>query len=82
MPHIFTAIIRLRQQGAAQFKVQSALCSVPGVNDVHYDPRDSRVTLNFDSTQTGLSELVRIIEGLGVNVTGIAQRQRRLRPAP
>lgn len=75
MPRIFTAIIHLRSSTAAHRKVEPTLQQVPGVDEVQYEPHDSAVTVNFDGDRTGLSELVGAIENLGINVSGIAQRQ-------
>jgi copper chaperone CopZ len=75
MPRFFTAIIHLRSTTAAKSKVEPTLQNLPGVDEVQYEPLDSMVTVNFDGDRTGLSELVGVIENLGVNVSGIAQRQ-------
>ena len=75
MPTLFTAIIHLRSPRRLRAKVQPLLKDLPGVDDVQYQPQDSMVTVQFDGDRTGLSELVSVIENMGVNVSGIAQRQ-------
>lgn len=55
--------------------VEPMLRLVRGVSAVQFQPADSLITVEFDGEQTGLADIVRMIEDLGVSVAGVAQRR-------
>lgn len=77
MAHAVTAIIHVLPPAHYQSisPLEPTLQGVPGVDDVQLSPDHCSVTVNFDGDQTGLSDLVRTIEELGMAVSGIAQRR-------
>jgi copper chaperone CopZ len=46
-----------------------------GVRVVDFVPTESRLTVEFDREETGLAEIVRIIEDAGPAVSSVAQRE-------
>lgn len=80
MTNAYTAIIHFRPSDDQSYpkSLQPTLQLVPGVDEVLYEPGDRSITVNFDSKRTGLSDLVRTIEEMGVPVSGVAQRRSHL----
>ena len=72
-----TAIIYVRDPIAPLVRgvVMPMLQLARGVNDVDFEPKESRLTLVFESETTTLAELVRVIEDFGTTVTSVTQRR-------
>lgn len=45
-----------------------------GVVDFEFVPTESLITVRFDRNETGLAEIVRMIEDAGSSVSSVAQR--------
>jgi len=71
------AIIHLREPATtiARTIIEPMLRLVRGVSAVQVQPAESLITVEFDSEQTGLADIVRMVEDLGVSVAGVAQRR-------
>jgi copper chaperone CopZ len=72
------AIIHLREPAGAVCRaiLEPMLRLVRGVTAVEINPAESLITVEFDCEQTGLADIVRMVEDLGVSVAGVAQRRR------
>lgn len=79
----FTAIIQLRDPtlAHAQAIFGPMLRVIRGIDDVSFDRDDSLITVEYDSDQTSLAEIVRVIEDCGPVVASVAQRRAGLRKA-
>lgn len=73
----YTAVIHLRDPATPVVGavVEPMLRLSRGVDAVHYEPTESLITVTFDQEQTGLADLVRLIEDEGSVVSSVAQRQ-------
>lgn len=71
------AIVHLREPITPVVRsiVEPMLRLVRGVAAVHFQPAESLITVEFDGEQTGLADIVRMVEDLGVSVAGVAQRR-------
>lgn len=81
MRSLYTAIIHLREPAipGARLLIEPMLRIVRGIDDVSFEPAESLITVLFDRDQTGLAEIVRMIEDCGPSVSGVAQRRVGLR---
>lgn len=82
MRSLYSAIIHLREPAGhdAGQTIELTLRAIRGVNEVQHDPVESLITVRFDREQTGLAEIVRVVEDLGSSVSGVAQRRASLEP--
>ena len=84
MPSQYTAIIHLRDSQVirnARTLFEPMLRVVRGIERVQFDRSESLLTVDFDSDQTSLAEIVRVVEDCGTPVAGVAQRRMLLRQA-
>jgi hypothetical protein len=83
MHSLSTAIIHLRQPPAelTKARIEPSLRFAKGVNQVTFDAIDSLISVHFDHEQTGLADLVRLIEDQGAEVASVAQRRLGVRKA-
>jgi copper chaperone CopZ len=74
------AIIHLREPATPVIRtiIEPMLRLVRGVADVQFEPAESLITVAFDGDQTGLADIVRMVEDLGMPVAGVAQRRAGL----
>lgn len=72
-----TAIIHLREPVTPMVRtiLEPMLRLVRGISAAQVQPAESLVTVEFDCEQTGLADIVRMVEDLGVSVAGVAQRR-------
>ena len=54
---------------------------IRGIDEVTFEPDDSVITVGYDSDQTTLAEIVRVIEDCGPVVASVAQRRVPMRKA-
>lgn len=78
-----TAIIQLRDVTLmrADAIVGPMLRVIRGIDEVSFEPDESIITVDFDSEQTSLAEIVRVIEDCGPVVASVAQRRVPMRKA-
>jgi hypothetical protein len=71
------AIIHLRDPATPVVRtiLEPMLRLVRGIDAVQVQPTESLITVEFDSEQTGLADIVRMVEDLGISVAGVAQRR-------
>ena len=71
------AIIHLREPTTpvARAILEPMLRLVRGVTAIQFQPAESLITVEFDCEQTGLADIVRMVEDLGISVVGVAQRK-------
>ena len=77
--HLTNALEETRAQVLAR-----AVGRVDGVGDVRFDPPDESFTVQFDADRTGVGQIVREVEDMGVDVAAVALRsapQFPLRPS-
>jgi hypothetical protein len=77
MRSLYTAIIHLREPTIMRVRqeVEPRLRVVRGVDEVHFEPSESLLTVLFDHDQTELADLVRLIEDQDTAVSSVAQRR-------
>ncbi len=73
----FTAIIHLREPARPGLRalLESTLRLIRGIDQFQIEPAESLITVQFDGEQTGLAEIVRLIEDAGTSVSSVAQRR-------
>lgn len=73
----FTAIIHLRDPARPGLRalLESTLRLIRGIDQFQIEPAESLITVQFDGEQTGLAEIVRLIEDAGTPVSSVAQRR-------
>lgn len=76
---VYTAVIHLRRPLpiGARHAIEPLLRVAPGVEHVTIETGEPLIAVRFDRDQTGLADLVRLIEDFGSRVTGVAQRRTR-----
>lgn len=72
----YTALIELRDPLTPLVRddIRAALRKVHGVREVDFAGMDPVTSVAFDARKTGIAELVRVVEDLGLGVVSIAQR--------
>lgn len=72
----YVGIVHLREpaRGAVRAALEPALTVMRGVAAVRIADEEPLITIEFDSGQIGLAQIVRTIEDNGAAVSGVAQR--------
>ena len=78
-----TAIIQLRhsETSRAEAIVGPMMRVIRGIDEIVIEHDDALITVDYDSEQTSLAEIVRVIEDCGPVVASVAQRRLPMRKA-